>query len=183
MKFQRIKNIDSNEFKEAWKIYESSFPPDERRTLELQKKIIINPQYSFLIVTKSNVLSAFITNWNLGDFLFVEHLAVRADLRGKGIGTELLKKYLSQNKQKIVLEVEKPENEIAVKRIKFYERLGFNLNHFGYLQPSLGEGKNPVPLLLMTYPIKITAAKFSLIREKIHLIAYGLKKPFLKLLN
>jgi len=140
-----MENSDSQEFKEAWKIYESSFPSDERRTLELQKELIKNKQYNFFIVTKDKVLVAIITDWNFGDFLFVEHLAVKEDLKGKGIGTKLLKEYLSKNKQKIVLEVERPETEIATKRIKFYEKIGFNLNDSDYIQPPYGKDKNPVP--------------------------------------
>ena len=123
MEFIKLENSDSQEFKEAWEIYRSSFPSDERRTFALQKELIKNNKYNFFIVTKEKVLVAIITDWNFGDFLFIEHLAVRGDLRGKGFGTELLKEYLSKNKQKIVLEVERPSNEIATKRIKFYEKM------------------------------------------------------------
>ena len=179
MEFIKIENSDSQEFKDAWEIYESSFPSDERRTLKLQKELIKNNQYNFFIVTKNNVLVAIITDWNFEDFLFVEHLAVKEDLRGKGIGTELLKEYISKNKQKIVLEVERPETEIATKRIKFYEKIGFNLNDFDYIQPAYGKEKNPVPMLLMTYPEKITDSEFSTIREKLHIVVYELQKPLL----
>jgi len=179
MEFIKIENSDSQEFKEAWEIYESSFPLDERRTLELQKELIKNMQYNFYIVTKDRVLVAIITDWNFEDFLFVEHLAVKEDLRGKGIGTESLKEYLSKNKQKIVLEVERPENEIATNRIKFYEKIGFKLNDFDYIQPPYGKDKNSVPMFLMTYPEKITESEFSKIREKLHIIVYELEKPLL----
>ncbi len=179
MEFIKLENSDSQEFKEAWKIYESSFPSDERRTLDLQKKLIKNKQYNFFIVLKDKILVAIITDWNFEDFLFVEHLAVKKDLRGKGIGTELLKEYLSKNKQKIVLEVEKPETESAIKRIKFYEKIGLKLNNFNYIQPPYGKDKNPVPMFLMTYPEKINESEFSSVREKLHSIVYGLEKPLL----
>ena len=179
MEFIKLENWDSQEFREAWEIYESSFPSDERRTLELQKELIKNKQYNFFIVTKDNILVAIITDWNFGDFLFVEHLAVKKDLRGKRIGTELLEEYLSKNKQKIVLEVERPETKIATKRIEFYEKIGFKLNDFDYIQPPYGKGKNPVPLLLMTYPNKITGSEFSTIRKKLHIVVYRLEKPLL----
>ena len=139
MKFIKLENAESQEFKDAWEIYESSFPLDERRNLGFQKELIKNKQYNFFIVTKDNILVAIITDWNFGDFLFMEHLAVNKDLRGKGIGTELLKEYLSKNKQKIVLEVERPENEITAKRIEFYEKIGFKPNDFDYIQPPYGK--------------------------------------------
>ena len=179
MEFINLENSDSQEFKEAWEIYESSFSSDERRTSELQKELIKNEQYNFFIVIKNNILVAIITDWNFKDFSFVEHLAVKKDLRGKGIGTELLKEYISRNKQKIVLEVKKPEDESAVKRIRFYEEIGFKLNNFDYIQPPYGKDKSPVSMLLMTYPEKITQFEFSSIREKLHITVYGLEKPIL----
>jgi len=179
MEFIKLKNSDSEEFKEAWEIYESSFPSDERRTLDLQKKLIKNKQYNFFIVLKDKILVAIITDWDFEDFLFVEHLAVKKDLRGKGVGTELLREYISNNKQKIVLEVERPCTEIATKRIKFYQKIGFKLNNFDYIQPPYGKDKNPVPMFLMTYPEKINESEFSSIRKKLHIIVYGLEKPIL----
>ncbi|MBI4440048.1 GNAT family N-acetyltransferase [Candidatus Woesearchaeota archaeon] len=179
MKFIKLENSDSREFKEAWKMYESSFPSDERRTLELQKELIKNKKYNFFIVIKDKVLVALVADWDFEDFLFVEHLAVKGEFKRKGIGTELLKEYLSRNKQKTVLEVERPEAEIAIKRIKFYEKIGFRLNTFDYVQPPYGKDKNPVPMFLMTYPGKINEAEFSSIREKLHIVVYGLEKPLL----
>ncbi|MBU1975243.1 MAG: GNAT family N-acetyltransferase [Nanoarchaeota archaeon] len=179
MEFIKLENSDLQEFKEAWEIYRSSFPDDERRTLELQRELIKSKQYNFFMVTKDEVLVAIISDWDFGDFLFVEHLAVKEGLRGKGIGIELLKEYLSKNKRKIILEVERPETEIATKRIKFYEKIGFKLNDFDYIQPYYGKGKNPVPMFLMTYPKKISESEFSTIREELHIIVYGLEKPLL----
>ena len=179
MEFIKLENSDSQEFEEAWEIYESSFPSDERRTLDSQKELIKNKQYNFFMVLKDKILVAIITEWKFEDFLCVEHLAVKKEMKGKGIGTELLKKYLSKNKQKIVLEVERPETEIATKRIKFYEKIGFKLNTFDYIQPAYGKDKNQVPMFLMTYPEEINESEFSSIREKLHITVYGLKKPIL----
>lgn len=179
MEFIRLENSNSQEFKEAWNIYESSFPLDERRTLKLQKELIKNNNYNFFIVIKDGILVAIFADWKFEDFLFVEHFAVREDLRRRGIGTELLKTHISKNKQKIVLEVEKPENEIKTKTIKFYEKMGFKLNNFDYIQPPYIKDKNSVPMLIMTYPEKIDESEFSSIRQLVHIKVYGLDKPYL----
>ncbi len=175
MEFKKIENPDSREFKEAWKIYELSFPFDWRRSLKSQKKLMKNKSYNFFVVFDNNVLVAIITDWNLDNFLFVEHFAVKNDLKGKGIGTKVLKEYLSKNKQKIVIEVERPKTEIAIKRINLFEKVGFKLNKYDYIQPSYGEGKCSVPMVLMTYPEKINESEFLLIREKMYLFVYGRK--------
>src|SRR3989344_2760408 len=152
MEFKKIENSDSREFKEAWKIYESSFLPNERRSLELQIKLMKNKLYNFFVVLENKILVAIITYWDSGTFLFVEHLAVKEDIRGKFIGSKLLKDYLIRNKQTIVLEVEIPSTEIAIKRINFYEKMGFKLNKFDYVQPKYEKGKSPISMFLMTYP-------------------------------
>lgn len=179
MKFKKLKVTDSKEFNEAWNIYKNSFPSDERRTLKSQQELIKNNQYSFFKVTKDEALVAIIAIWNFQDFLFIEHLAAKKEMRGKGIGTELLKEYLSKSKKQIVLEVERPKNEIANKRIEFYKKIGFKLNDFDYIQPSYGIDKKPIPLLLMTYPKRISDSEFQSIRKKLHTIVYELDNPLI----
>lgn len=179
MIFKKIENSDSKEFKEAWKIYESSFPPNERRSLELQIDLMKNKLYNFFVVLENKIIIAIITYWDSDNFLFIEHLAVKEDIRGKSIGTKLLKEYLIRNKQTIVLEVEIPSTEIAIKRIRFYEKMGFKLNKFDYIQPPYGKDKSPASMFLMTYPKTINESEFVLIREKIHLSVYGCKKPII----
>jgi ribosomal protein S18 acetylase RimI-like enzyme len=174
MEFIKLENSDSHEFIEAWKIYESSFSSDERRTFDLQKKLIGNKHYTFFSVLKDKARVAIIAQWDFEDFLFIEHLAVKNDMRCKGIGAELLKEYLAKNKEKIVLEVERSDTEIASKRIKFYEKIGFKLNNFDYIQPLYGRDKNPVPMFLMTYPEKITDSEFTSIRKILRKVVYGL---------
>jgi GNAT superfamily N-acetyltransferase len=179
MELIRLEDPGLQEFKEAWQIYVDSFPSDERRALELQKEAIKNKKYNFSAAINDGVLVAIIAYWNIGGFLFLEHFAVIQDMRGKGIGTELLKRHILANKQKVVLEVERPETEIAIKRIGFYERIGFRLNDFKYVQPPYGKDKNPVPMLLMTYPDKVFESGFLLIRGRLHTVVYGLEKPIL----
>ncbi len=173
--------MDSEEFLEAWKIYEDSFPSDERRTLEAQKKVMNLKEYSFFVVMENNNVIGLITEWNFGSFSFIEHLAVKKELRNKGNGSRLLKSFVSEKEEFVVLEVELPEDEISKRRIGFYERVGFKLNDFDYIQPSYGEGKSPVPMLIMTYPKKITEKEFLDIREKVHKKVYSLEEPLVKL--
>ena len=177
MKFKKIENSNSEKFNEAWSIYESSFPSDERRSLESQLKLMKNKLYNFFGVFEKNVLVAVIAYWNFGNFLFIENLAVKTELRDIGIGTRLLEEYLIKNKKKIVLEVERLSNKIAIKRIKFYKKIGFKLNKYNYIHPPYGKGKNPIPMFLMTYPKTINKSEFSLIREKVHTTVYGYEKP------
>lgn len=50
---------------------------------------------------------------------------------------------------KMVLEVEPPVTEQAIRRIKFYERLGYQTFPDAYYQPAYHEGYPPLELRLM----------------------------------
>ncbi len=181
MDFIKLENLNSKYFKESWEIYNSSFPIDEKRDLNSQEKIFIKKNYAFCAILNENKIIGILSFWDLDNFLFIEHLAVKENQRNKGFGTKILKKFLVENNRTSILEVEKPNTAIDMKRIRFYEKLGFALNKFDYIQPSYGKNKKPVQMILMTYPNKKKKNEFSLIMKKIHLEVYGLKKPLLKI--
>ncbi len=82
----------------------------------------------------------------------------------------------------VVLETERPEgSSIAERRIGFWQRTGFALNNYNYIQPPYGSSKSSVPLFLMTYPKKLSVEEFEKVRKNIHIIIYGLKKPLTKI--
>ena len=152
MKFRKITSSHSEDFNEIWELYESSFPPDERRDLEKQIKIFHEEAYTFYAVYANGLFIGIMAIWNLGKFVFIEHLAVKEKLRGRGFGAGLLKDFITQRNKKIVLEVDRPNTRAAKRRIKFYEKQGFKLNKYNYIQPPYNKDKNSVPLVLMTYP-------------------------------
>lgn len=157
-----------NDFNTIWEIYENSFPEDERRSLDKQKKLLSNPRYSFNPIYDKNKIVAFTAIWNLPNFIFIEHFAIKKEFRGKGYGTKILKNIIEKYDKKVILEVEKPETHDAKRRIDFYKNLGFFLNKYDYKQPPLGENKQPVPLFLMSYPIEISPEEFINIREVLY---------------
>lgn len=178
MEFKRITDSNSEDFKKIWKIYQYSFPSDEKRTLKKQSEVLHNNLYNLLGIYHQNQLMGFIATWKFKDFIFNEHVAVEESLRGKGHGTKIMKKQLYKNNKQIVLEVERPGVNInAKRRIKFYEKLGFKLNTYNYVQPPYDKTKKPVPLFLMTYPREISKSEFVKIRNKIHTTVYGLATP------
>ena len=159
---------------------ESSFPPDEVRELKDGIALLGNDSFSLLAVYENDNLVAFIETWSLNDMTFIEHFAVKEESRGKGLGKEIMNQIISKH-DRIVLEVEPPEAEATKRRIKFYEKLGFKLNNYPYIQPPLSKDKKPLPSLLMTYPKELSETEFIETRNKIHKIVYSLEKPFTEL--
>ena len=115
---------------------------------------------------------AFISLWRFEDFTYGEHFAVRRELRGQGTGTKILAEILQNEHQRFCLEVEPPETETAKRRIAFYERNGFTLNHFPYMQPPLGEDRDPLPLMIMTTGGAIEKDEFEHIRKTLYKKVY-----------
>jgi GNAT superfamily N-acetyltransferase len=133
-------------------IYEDSFIPDERRDFsDLLSLLKDKSEFSVYSILRDKEIIGFLTDWKFENFIYIEHFAVSSNARGGGIGNFILQNYLDQVSLPVVLEVEKPEDEISKKRIVFYERLGFKYWDLPYIQPAYGKGKKPIPMDLMTY--------------------------------
>lgn len=167
----------NKELQELWKIYQYSFPDSEKRNLQSQKRILGDPLYHMLPLYEQHHLSGFLAFWNLNSFIFIEHLAIKKELRGKGYGSKAIKRLISKY-PKIILEVEKPDTQNARRRISFYERLGFIFNSYPYLQPPYNPCMHPVPLFLMSFPRILNKREFCQIRKILYTRVYQQTHPF-----
>lgn len=142
-----------DEFEQLWSIYCEAFALDERRTREDVEQLCKSGKLSFSAVVKEGVSIGVTGFRTVGELVYLEYLAVRADQRGTGVGSEFLTAFRERFQGRtIVLEVEVPESDIQFRRIGFYERNGFVLNRGIFTQPPLQKGQNPVALHLMTSP-------------------------------
>ena len=67
----------TDHFEEAFELMQKSFPENEYRTKENQKKLLKNPMYKLDVKTdETGKTIAFIASWEFPKFLFIEHLAV-----------------------------------------------------------------------------------------------------------
>ncbi len=163
-----IEQINKDRFDEIYEIMENSFPSDEFRPYCEQKELFWDKRYTVYGNIDDGKLSSFIATWNFEEFIFIEHFATSPAFRNKGIGEEMLK-YLSNTLQKrLCLEVEPPKEEIQKRRIAFYNRNGFFLNTFPYVQPPISKGKTPVPLMIMTTGSKVSENEFLSIKKTLY---------------
>lgn len=161
--------LNKNDFDKLYKLIEESFPKDEYRTYAEQKQLLNNSAYTvYVLYDEKQELTAFIAVWDFNEFAYIEHFAVNTNYRNKGIGASILNEISKSLNKMICLEVELPENELACRRIKFYERNNFHLNEYEYIQPPMSKGKTPVPLLIMTYKNKIDRNYFNFIRNTLY---------------
>ncbi len=170
-----LKTIDIKDFDAVFRLLESSFPKDEYRPYELQKKLFENSLYRIYGVWDADDLVAFIAIWEFETFVFVEHFAVEDKFRGKGIGATVLKELRMLYDKMLCLEVELPDNDLATRRIDFYKRNGFYLNEYPYVQPSMAQGRNPIPLLIMTNGGRVDINAFGIIKDTLYKYVYNVK--------
>lgn len=154
----KLIKVGVSDFDTVFEIMDNAFPNTEMRTYEGQKKVFERPQYRVLMNEEK---TAFIAVWDFKEAVYIEHFAVSHSLRGSGIGEKMLRKFLHTVKGKVFLEVELPEGEISRRRIGFYERVGFVLNPYYYLQPPYRPDEGPTQLKIMTYGDAITPKQFN----------------------
>lgn len=165
------------DLEQVFDIMQGAFSKNEFRPYSEQENLLANNKYK--IITNINVngkISGFLSFWDLKGVRFIEHIAVKNDMRGMGIGSKLVNKYLFKNPGCTVLEVEVPDNEIKKRRIRFYERLGFHLNLYFYSQPSFIAGQPDIPMYIMSHPGKLNFKDFVHIRDKIYRNVYFISR-------
>ena len=75
----------------------------------------------------------------------------------------------------IILEVERPEDEMSIRRIEFYKRCGFSLCLQDYIQPPYRKGGNNLPLYLMFSGTASIDEQYPEIRDEIYRKVYDVK--------
>lgn len=168
-----IEKLENKEFDTVYAIMEQSFPLEEYRPYAAQKALLTDPAYSIYAAKEEGHILGFAAVWQLENWLFLEHLAVDPQLRNCGIGGQLLRYFAEK---RCCLEVEPPETDLARRRIGFYQRNGFCFNDYPYLQPSLGAGRSPVPLYIMTSGSTITPEEFAQVKKLLYTRVYGQKE-------
>lgn len=175
-----IERLSEADFDQVFSLMERSFPEDERRDYEGQRELFAEPAYHIYAkkAPEDAGVQAFLALWELEDILFVEHFAVDPQCRNGGLGSRVLQELIEHFKKRIVLEVELPETELAKRRIGFYERNGFTYNDHFYMQPPIAEGRNAIPLRLMTTGGPLDEAEFSTVRDMLYEKVYGVSEDW-----
>lgn len=172
---QKLTITDTLFLKKVKKIYENSFPLNERRAFEEVMDLLTDKRFYLFAVTFENEVVGMLSKWNFKTFIYIEHFAISAAFRGNGLGSFVLQKLIQEDSRQIVLEVELPEDEISLKRIKFYERIGFSICHESYIQPPYDKDKDKaaLPMLIMARQDIHSIHEFRNIRKTLHQEVYG----------
>ncbi|MFY0252434.1 GNAT family N-acetyltransferase [Chitinophaga sp. 30R24] len=152
-------------------LYEEAFPEQERRPWEKEQQLIAEGRLQLCHIVLDNTFVGFVCYWQLPLFSFIEHFAVHPQARGGGMGTQVMQ-LLEAALESIVLEVEPPVTEQAIRRIIFYERLGYHTFKESYFQPSYSPDYPPLELRLMYKGLSSHIAEFTQVREQLYKHVY-----------
>lgn len=151
MKLRRITDVNDQELPELIRLYEEAFPVEERRPVEKLKGLIREKTEMFFnAISEGEKLAGLFIYWDMGDFYFLEHLAVFEEFRNQKIGQKVLDFVNEHLKGERLLEVEHPCDEITERRVNYYRRNGYEVVEKEYMQLPYSRGKQGIPLWVMS---------------------------------
>ncbi len=80
-------------------------------------------------------------------------------MRNGAYGSRTVELIKSTYNKPVILESEHGVTDIQKRRLGFYERLGFKINDYDYIQPSYHGGEG-VPLKILSYPALLSKTEF-----------------------
>ena len=172
IKRKRLKTTTSEEYRFAEELLTASFPADEYRPLEEQRRNVESiDMFHMNILFAGEEPAGLLSYWQFDGYIYVEHFAIHPTLRGKGYGHEAIDGLIREQRN-IVLEVEIPTDDITRRRIAFYTRCGLTLCPKEYIQPAYRTDGNELPMRIMYCGID-AEKDFEKIRATIYLNVYG----------
>jgi ribosomal protein S18 acetylase RimI-like enzyme len=176
LNFYRITDVSDPLYSRLYNLYSTAFPPAERRSWEgLEHEVIYEKHFYPNALLQNDEFVGIFNYWTFEKFCYLEHFAVNPNLRNQHIGSEAMKIFKEQTKLPIILEVEMPNNPLAGRRIKFYERLGFTVMSHDYAQPPYENGEFLLPVIIMCNNIHFANTHFEKIKETLYHQVYHYK--------
>lgn len=174
IEFRKVRTQNEAEYAFVEELMHTAFPPEERRDDPQQREYSDhNPLFYNNIILEEDKPIGLISYWNMDDFFYIEHFAIDPNLRNGGYGKRVLEAIKEKLQGPIVLEVEKPTDEMSTRRINFYQRLEFTLHEKPYRQPPYRQGDSGLPMLLMTYGNIDMDKDFEKVRNILYKEVYG----------
>lgn len=172
--FHRITCASCTHFQSMYNLYALSFPQAERRSWDgIIHEITYERKFGAHALVRDDKFVGLFNYWVFDKFFYIEHLAVLPGCRNEGVGAEAMEIFKSQCSHPIVFEVEMPTDSQSIKRIAFYEKLGFKVISHRYAQPPYdGEGDFLLPMQLMTNDLHFATTHFDLIRKTLYRDVY-----------
>lgn len=156
-----IRGVEDKLFCEFWMIYQSSFPTNEKRTKENFSLILSGESCKLLLYTIDNKVAGFFVYWYFPNFIYIEYLATNPALRNQGIGSKMIKDFISSADKPLILEIDEMSDPISRRRHNFYTREGFILNSHSHTPTAYDNKSVKLNLHIMSYPNTLSNSEYN----------------------
>ncbi|MCC8035612.1 MAG: GNAT family N-acetyltransferase [Rikenellaceae bacterium] len=166
MELLKITPSESRLWEQVWRLYNESFPEYGRRRVSSHTMACEDPDFHTYISIDNGNLLALLFYWTYGKTIYIEHVAVDPQMRGKNIGSKLLTSFARDNADStIMLEIDPPVDEISKRRLAFYERIGFKNTGRIFTHPSYSRNGQGHELLVLSFPDETDDAGYEAFME------------------
>ncbi len=159
MTYKRLYDKNDRYYSQAIALYERNFIVSERRDADEQRRIMKEDDYHFEVILDGDVFCGFIFFWETQKFLYLEHLCIVEEQRGKSIGSQALN-YLKSKNKNVIIEIEPIVDETTLKRKIFYENNGFCVNPHKHIQVKYRKEDSDLELLILTLTNPISKQEY-----------------------
>lgn len=159
MQIIRLQSPDAPVFARAMALYALSFPRHEQRESPSQRAIMVRSAYHFGLLCEGDSFVGLLLYWETDAFLYVEHFCMLPERRGRGLGRQALA-LLEQEGKPVILEIDPPQDDIAKRRKRFYERAGFVENPYPHVHPPYHADCEGHDLVVMSFPRRLSQAEY-----------------------
>lgn len=162
---KRVFVNDKDSYEWCMRLIGASFPPEERRDDDLQKAVLLHPDYRLCIIADNGEAVGAVGYFDAPEFLYFENFCVLARKRNCGYGSAALRLLTRNISKPFILEIEPPADDISRRRKAFYERNGMVENPFRHIQPHYRATDPDLPLVLMSYKTQISQTQYDVFRK------------------
>lgn len=159
VKLSRMTLAGDLHYAEAMELYAQSFPYHEQREPSSQTAIMEEPAYHFDLIFDEKEFVGIILSWQTEDSIYIEHFCIMPKLRGCGYGRQTLALFADLGKT-VILEIDPPVDEVAIKRKRFYESVGYVDNPFYHVHPPYHCDHKGHELVVMSYPEALSEMQY-----------------------
>ncbi|MGU3415651.1 GNAT family N-acetyltransferase [Enterobacteriaceae bacterium C34A] len=164
---EKLTNAEGERFSLVDNLYSHAFPWHEQREDVAKRQALAHPDYALEAWFDGDTFVGLSGTWQFGDYSYIEHLAIDDSLRGQGYGKRLLARLLARNPCTL-LEIDPLTTDIARKRLRFYQSMGFVANDYAHTHPSYHDGIANHELIVLSYPQPLAGEAYQRFRKDLH---------------
>lgn len=173
LKFYPITSVNDALFSPLYSLYSSAFPANERRSWTgLDRELNSESRFSANALMQNDEFVGFFNYWTFDRFVYIEHFAIIPHFQSQKTGTKAMEMFKNQTTLPLVIEVEMPNDSLTIRRIRFYEDLGFKVLSHYYAQPPYEGSGFLMPMLMLSTDLHFANKHFELIKNRLYKDVY-----------